>query len=142
MAHPRQQIRKAVAAALAFKTAADDRVFTSRVVPWKTTDLPGLAIYTPDETVDGDAQRENSEATLRALDVDVRVVVSVSDGLDDELDERALEVETAVRAAQDFGIPEITSVRLKETNTGIADEQGRAVGVVRLNYEVRYASTL
>lgn len=131
--HPRQAIRQAAAEALKYKTAADERVYTSREVRWKSVELPGIAVYTPDETSD----ELGEECLERVTSMGVVGVVSVTEAVDDTMDALALEMERAVGADPTLG-GSASGLVLKATATRIADEQGRPVGAVELTYEVTY----
>lgn len=137
--HQRQAIREAVVAQLRGKTGAEDRVFTTRAVPWKKTELPGIAVYTLEEAV-GSARTLPREL-VRTLTLAVLGVVS--DGVDagntdDQLDALALEIESAMHADPTFGGSPAEDSMLTSTAIEVTEDQGRPLGVVRLTYEVRY----
>jgi hypothetical protein len=141
--HPRQSIRQAVTAALvAANTAAEDRVFPSREVPWRRTQLPGLAVYTLEEAVNEQELIANPGASLRVLQLGLLAVVEVTERMDDAIDALCLEVEAAVAKAEGFGIEAVISVRMRDTKIEIAEDQGRPLGVASLRYEIQYASSL
>ena len=51
--HQRKAIRDAVVTALvAAATSAGSRVFPTRVVPWRKTELPAVSVYALDEKSD------------------------------------------------------------------------------------------
>lgn len=88
--HVRKQIRKAVVAALQNLATTGSRVYESRVYPLSRAKLPGLLVYTTGE----DSAREDSpNESMRDLTLIVYGVARISEKLEDELDDIALEVE-------------------------------------------------
>ena len=134
--HARQTIREAVAAALAHKTDAQDRVFPSRKDPWRKAELPGISVDALEESVIRE-QSTLSGALARVLTVSVTAVVSLEERDGNELDSVALQVETAMHADPTFGGAVLSSI-LTSTNLDLSDAEGRPVGAVRLTYDVRY----
>jgi len=126
--HQRQAIRTAVVAQLAFKTAAADRVFPTREVPWRKTDLPGIAVYSLEET---------KEPSKRRVKIAVLIVVAVSEQVDDVLDALSLEVETAMAVDMTFGGLALAS-RYTGMEAEITEVQGVPIGAMRLTYEAWY----
>ena len=93
--HVRKQIRNAAKGASQGLGTTGDRVFVSRVYPLDKVKLPGLLIFTPAE----DSAREDSPTDLmRDMTLQVHGVVRISENLEDELDDIALEVEQALDA--------------------------------------------
>lgn len=91
--HVRKQIRNAAKGVLQGLGTTGDRVFVSRVYPLDNAKLPGLLIFTPSE----DSGREDSPTDLmRDMTLQVHGVVRISENLEDELDDIALEVEQAL----------------------------------------------
>lgn len=97
--HVRQQIRKAALAELQGLATTGDRVFEGRVYPLAKAQLPGLCVYTPAE---GSAHDDSSMGapleTMRDVTLMVHGLVAISDRIEDELDDIALEVEIALDA--------------------------------------------
>ncbi len=91
--HVRQQIRKAVIAELQGLATTGSRVYEGRVYPLAKAQLPGLCVYTPQED---SAREESPNETMRDLAVVVYGLVQISDRIEDELDDIALEVEIAI----------------------------------------------
>ena len=126
--HQRQKMRDAVVALLTGKTKAWDRVFPSRQVPWRAMELPGIAIYTFEES---------EESRKRKVTLAVLLVASLTERVDAELDDLALEVETVL--ASDLSL---AGTALGSRYTGMAmeitEDQGVPIGAIRLNYEAWY----
>lgn len=140
MIHPRQAIRERVRDLLKFKTSAEDRVFTSREVPWRKIDLPGIAIYSLEETSEPAFSNTEPRIFERIVSLAVVGVVMVSEDVDDRIDALALEIESVVNADPALGLSTVVDSYLAATAVEIAEEQGRPVGAVRLTYTVKYQS--
>lgn len=134
--HPRQVIRKAVAQRLTSATAAQDRVYATREVPWRKTDLPGISVYTLEEQADSSAI---PGSLVRTIKLAVLAVVSVTEKVDDELDALCVQVEAAVEADRTFGATALDAY-LAETIIEVTEDQGRPMGAARLTYDVRYST--
>jgi hypothetical protein len=135
--HKRQDIRKAVQSLLKGATGAEERVFTSRETPWKQVELPGIAVYTLEET----SEEFNAfPRTLeRKLQLAILAVVSFTADLDDKTDEISLAIEKAMDADPCLGLKgTVTDSILTNTGIEVTEEQGRPIGVVRLVYTVTY----
>lgn len=97
MSHARQQIRDAVVTALTGLTTTATRVYPSRIYPFQASALPGLAIYTQNETIEPAAM--GRPAKLRhELEIVVEAYVKATADFDDTVDTIAGEVETAIAA--------------------------------------------
>ncbi len=98
--HVRKQIRKAAIAELQGLATTGARVFESRVYPLAKAKLPGLCIYTPTES----SGREDSPSeSMRDVTLMVHGLVAITDRLEDELDDIALEVEQALDGLGEVG---------------------------------------
>lgn len=126
--HQRQAIREAVVAALSGRTAAETRVYPTREVPWKRAELPGIAVYSLEE------ERDQGKFKVQ---VAVLLIVSLTEKVDDALDDLALEVEALMAADVTLGKSAMAS-RYQGMQVEITEEQGRPVGAMRLLYEVWY----
>lgn len=133
--HPREAIRKAVVALLVeANTDARDSVFPSREVPWRTVDLPGIAVYSLEET----STQPHPDAELeRHVTVAIHAVVRLTELVDDALDALSLQIERAMAADQTLGGTALLSF-LVGTEISVDDSTSRPVGAVRLAYDVRY----
>jgi hypothetical protein len=126
--HKRQAIREAVVAQLLDKTAAGERVFATREVPWRRADLPGISVY---------ALEEEEDTGKRRMKLAVLLVVAVNEQVDVALDELAAEVETAINADLSFGRTALAS-RYAGMQIEITEDQGLPLGAMRLSYETWY----
>ena len=98
--HLRRQIRDAAAAVLAGLATTGTRVHPSRRHPFQKHELPALAIYTVAEESALETMGAVSHLS-REVDLVVEGVIQVNSttALDDELDQIAAEVETALGSA-------------------------------------------
>jgi hypothetical protein len=127
--HPRQAIRDAVVAQLvAANTAARDRVYPTREVPWRRSELPGIAVY---------ALKEEDESGKRRMELAILLVTTVWEQVDAALDDLAQEVEAAIGADPSFGRTALAS-RYSEMAVEITEDQGVPIGAMRLAYDVWY----
>lgn len=137
MAHPRQEIRHAVAAQLVNKTAAGDRVFKTRVLPYRR-EFPALAVYTPTENVKTDTDSAPRELERSPeLVVEGAAQVTSAENADDVLDALAWEIEQALHADPTFGGTAADS-RLVSSELDVFPEGEQMVGIVKLTYAVTY----
>lgn len=138
MAHPRQLIRHAVAAALTGATAAGANVYKTRVLPFRRNGLPAVAVYTLTESVRTDEKSAPRELERRTeLVVEGAVQAASTENADDALDALALEIEAALHADPTFGGTAADSI-LSSTEIDVAGEGEQMIGVVKLTYEVTY----
>lgn len=134
--HKRQQIRKAVVQLLQGKTAAEDRVFSSREVPWRQVDLPAISVFTSEETAE---LLGGGDVLTREAKLEVFACVSASAEADDQIDSLAEEIEKAMRADFHLGLAAVVDDSvLTETVMDVVDISGRMVGAVRLTFMVKY----
>ena len=137
MAHQRQLIREAAKAALVGKTAAGPRVYETRTTPWLRAQLPAIAVYTLDETVDPESRKTAPRELTRNLKLAVEAVVEQGTNVDDGLDAISLEIERALHADPTFGDVCADSV-LSGTELAVGDAGSRPIGVATLTYAVTY----
>ena len=123
MPHVRQQIRDQVAALLTGLITTGDRVFKSRMRP--QDQLPCLLVITADE----DVETGSSGSMDRTLSVVVRGFAKGNAGLDDTLDQIALEVETVLSP---------TGFELRKIETDFDDELEKPVGSITLTFQFLY----
>lgn len=138
MAHPRKLIRQAVVTLLSGATAADARVFKAREVSFKQSELPAVAVYTPDEEVEttrSTAPRE-LERTLQLVVEGVTESGSPSD-VDDAADDLSEEIEAALDADPTLG-GTATDTLLVRTESDTFSQTGKNHGLVRLTFTVFY----
>ena len=135
MAHQRQNIRHAAQAQLLGATAAQDRVLRMKRTPWKTNQLPGISVYTLEESVD--QARTLPRELDRTVQLKIEGALALADDIDDALDALALEIENAVHADPTFGETAEDSY-LAATDIVIDATAEQPVGSVVLTYNVRY----
>jgi hypothetical protein len=133
--HPRETIRKAVVALLvAARTDAGDSVFPTREVPWRNVELPGIAVYTIEES----SQSIHVDSELaRHVVLAIHAVARLTEGVDDALDAISLQIERAMAADPTIGGAAVLS-HLAGTEITVDESTARPVGAIRLAYEVRY----
>jgi hypothetical protein len=133
--HLRRQIREAAAAALTGLGTTGANVFESRTHELQDINLPGLRIYTNDETV-AIGSKGASRTLARELELVVEGCSKKSSGLDDELDAIVKEVEVAIAANQSIGGAKY--VQLRRIEIDMEGEAEKEVGVARMTFEVLY----
>lgn len=136
--HPRETIRKAVVALLIRAgTAAGDSVFPTREVPWRNIELPGIAVYSLEES----SQRTHvGGETERHVVMAIHAVERLTEGVDDALDALALQIEKAMSEDQTLSGTALISY-LAGTEISVDESGARPVGAIRLAYEVQYHTT-
>lgn len=134
--HVRQQIRKSAIAELQGLATTGSRVFEGRVYPLAKAQLPGLCIYTPNE----DAAREDSpNETMRDLTLTVHGLVAISDRLEDELDDIALEVEIALDGLALVGNLAKIYHGIQRTTTSLSgDDSDQPYGAIEMEFLYTY----
>lgn len=139
MPHPRQIIRHAVVAQLVDKTAAGARVYPARRIPLQRVELPAVAVYVPTESVEVTSRATAPRELDRRVQLVVEAIVQQAENADDALDELALGVENALHA--DWTLGGVASdLLLVNTEVDVVDDGRQLIGVVRLEWEVRYYS--
>ena len=130
MAHARTQIRNAVVAALTGLSTTGARVHASRMRP--TDALPALLITTDAEVIEQGAQRRQ----MRTMDIVVRGLAKGGDGVDDTLDQIALEVETAMQSSAIAALA--APCVLSRVDIEFDDALEKPVGMVVIAYRAVY----
>ncbi len=139
MAHQRQLIREAAKTALVgispYNTAAQTRVYETRVVPWRRLELPAIAVYALDESisVNGSAPREFT----RTLQLEVVGAVEAVSNVDDSLDSLAAQIETAMQADETLA-GTCGDCILTATEIAVDADAQKPIGFIRMVYEVTY----
>lgn len=139
--HIRKQVRAAAVADLTGLATTGANVFTARVAPLTSAEMPGLVIMLRGETSQYDTQSPPTIARDGRLVVEGRA--QGGDGLEDLLDQIAAEVETQIYTAgealdlllMDIGAP-TTEIDLPEPPEGVAAR----TGVIRMLFPVTYRS--
>lgn len=141
MAHARQTIRHSVRTILAGRTAAGDRVFTTREIPLRRTQLPAITIYSLEESAEVGAGGDHVTKLDRSLQLELLIIASLTEAVDDELDAIAEQVESAMRADPALGLDgTVFDSALTGTVIGVDDDQGHPIGAMRLTYNVQYCT--
>ena len=136
MAHKRTSIRNNVTSTLTGLTTTGSNVFESRIYPNELAKLPLLNIYSNSET----SELASIGKLDRSLEIMVEGFAKATTNVDEALDTIAKEVEVALandltrggHAKETF----LTSTEFELEN--IANQQ---IGVVKLNFTVRYITT-
>lgn len=142
--HQRRIIRNGFAAAItAANTAAQDRVFASRVAPADVDDLmaegPIVFVYTQKDAI----KKEDYPASLydsgvkRCLEVAVEITATGAWVVDDKLDDLAEQIEAIFENWEPDGLP-ATEVRLVSTEIDYSDAFQQPVGGALLMFEADY----
>jgi hypothetical protein len=145
--HARQQIRAAVERALQELPAIGINVFPGRAYDLGESEIPGVVVTTAArdgerEAIDEDGGSIGAGVTLaRVLPVSV-IGFAAGEGLEDQLDAIALQVELAIDAAiadeASALMQLVNDVRLDVTQVIINGQGSPRQGQIRLSYEIRY----
>lgn len=138
MAHAHTQIRNAVVTALTGLATTGSHVFANRLYPLADADLPGLRIFTDQDSVEaGTIHTPHTQS--HELTLVVECVAKANTALDDTVDEMQLEVEEALAPGLTVG-----GVWLQPLLRGsqYTDEAGgTAVGVKRVEYIINFETS-
>ena len=93
--HLRRQIRERAATTLTGLTTTGSNVFQSRVYPMESAGLPGLCIYTTEETIEMQSMGATRHVS-RDLTLIVEGYATDSANVDDTLDQIGKEIEIAM----------------------------------------------
>lgn len=140
MAHARQQIRDAAVAAIeAANTKADSAVYSGHVYPMDI--LPAINVTTP-KRVDISADADGASMTEAQYDLTLRVQIHVAKraDLDDEIDDLAAEVETALHGDTELAAL-VFNLELEEDETELADEAAKPHGLHTMTWTCNYIGT-
>jgi hypothetical protein len=131
--HVRRQIRDAAVTALTGLTTTGTRVYDSRVYPMQDANLPGLRIFTNNETVE-----ISSLGVGRLLDRQLELVVEAcvkeNDSFDNTVDLIIKEVETALAS----GLTGAKYVQLKQIEIEMAGDGEKPVAMARMTFDAPY----
>lgn len=133
--HVRKQIRKAAVAALQGLATTGDRVFESRVYPIDRAKMPGLLVYT---TTEDSAREDSPTESMRDLILIVYGVVRISDKIEDELDDIALEVEIALDGLGLAGLAKIYGGIQGTVSTMEVDDADKPHGAIAMEFLYTY----
>jgi hypothetical protein len=93
--HLRRQIRERAATTLTGLTTTGSNVFQSRIYPMESAGLPGLCVYTQEESV-GIQSMGGTRNVSRDLTLIIEGYASASSNIDDTMDAIGKEVEVAM----------------------------------------------
>lgn len=130
---PRKLIRQAVATALTGATAAGTRVVPSRV--YNKSRLPALAVYTPTDRREADAESMDSDA--RECTVLVEIRADANSELENTLDDISAEIMTALMSDRTLG-GACDLLQFDEYESDISDEGEKPRGVGLLAFSAYY----
>ena len=123
--HLRRQIRERAATTLTGLTTTGSNVFQSRVYPMESAGLPGLCIYTTEETVEMQSMGDTRHVS-RDLTLIVEGYATDSANVDDTLDQIGKEIEVAMSGditlndlAQDSYLSSVEITLSGDGSTGI-----------------------
>lgn len=129
------------AGAATYRTAAENRVHTGRLMPIEEPQLPAIIIHTrePEQVIDRSTNGWNGFERRRCI-VSVMIVAQSFDDIDADLDTMAAQVEAALQA---WTIPGFESSDPYLVDTDMADpeyEGALATSVLTLRYRVDYST--
>lgn len=146
--HERQAIREAVIARLkgtapAWATSARDRVYSSRMAPLRTAQLPAISVYVDSDVVDDLSKNSAPRELKRTVTIAVEgwVPAAGDTPVDDALDELALQIETAMDGDLNLAGTAFDSM-LTLTEIGIKLDGDRPLACAHLEFAVDYHSPL
>lgn len=137
MTHARTQIRKAVVNALKGNTAAENRVYESRVYPLDDPKLPALLVFTPQESM-GQPSIQRPRTQMRQLQLMVEGYLKARGDIDSDADALALEVEQLLGADPTLG-GLVKDAMLDTTATRLSGEGEKPVAIVSLTFLILYS---
>jgi len=131
----RKEIRNKVVEILKDKTGVKDRVYSNRVIPIGSYQLPAISIYTRSEIlrIINDSPRQYE----RTLQLVIDIAASATNDLDDVIDDLAISVEKVMEnneALDDL----VSDITLIETEIGLDSNADKLIGIASLVYEVKY----
>ena len=134
--HLRDQIRAAVVTALTGLTTTSTRVYSSRAQDMQPANLPGLRIYTTEESVEIESLGINRRRH-RTLTLMVEACVKATSAPEDTIDDICKEVEIALDTANTLGglCKWIEPTQFELELDGEAD---KSIAVGRMTFEVHY----
>ena len=137
MIHVRQQIREAFGTACTGLTTTGSNVFQSRSYPLETADLPGVCIYSKNETSQDLEMGGAGRLITRTLSILVEGYARSASNLDDTLDTISAECEIAIAgsSAIDALVTDLQLSLLKLNGEG-----DREIGRATLEYSVVYTT--
>jgi len=138
MAHVRQLIRENIETTLTGLTTTGSRVFVSRVYPIAADNLPGLALYTMDESSEY-TTTGLPRTVMRQLSVNVEAYVRGNTNYDDSLDTICSEIEVALYTDLTRG-GYAKDTKVTSMDSEFSGEGDQPVARATLRVEVVYAT--
>lgn len=135
MSHIRQQIRDEIATVLTGLTTTGANVFVTRVMPMTDDTIPGLKINTGNEEINTEDSQRVARVQERMLDVIVEGFDKLADGVDDQLDDIAAEVETAIFGAT---LTKCSFINLATIETSVEQGAELPVGKITMTFRAHY----
>lgn len=140
MAHVRKLIRDRVVTTLTGLTTTGSNAFKTRVYPIGSGSLPGLAIYTKEESIQHismGASGGTPRLQLRDLDLTVEIFVRGVTGYDDSVDQICKEIEEAIEADSTLG-GYAQSVSVNTFSADFIGDADQPLGFAALTISVQY----
>lgn len=139
MTHPRTQIRKLFVQQLTDATAAEERVYSGRLMPIEEPELPAIVVHTreDEEILERSVSGWNGYEQRRCI-VSVVCIAQSFDDIDEDLDTMADQVEAAV---QSWIIPGFESAEIgpHKTSSDPPEFDGSlTTGATTLRFPVTY----
>lgn len=138
MPHVRQSIRENVETTLTGLTTTGSRVYASRVFPLAADKLPGLAIYSSDESTEY-VTTGLPRTQLRTLSINVEAYVRGSSNYDDSLDTICSEIEAALYTDGTRG-GYAKDTKITAMDSEFSGDGDQPVARATLRVEVEYAT--
>ena len=134
--HLRRQIRERAATTLTGLTTTGSNVFQSRVYPMESAGLPGLCIYTTEETVEMQSMGGTRHVS-RDLTLIVEGYATDSANVDDTLDQIGKEIEVAMSG--DITLNDLAQDSyLSSVEITLSGDGSTGVGKITHSYTVVY----
>jgi len=140
VAHIRKQIRDRIASNVtAGATLVKRRVYTTRVYPLSSENMPAVTVYTGAES--SALQTIGARTLMRNLDVAVDIYVRATTNTDDDVDAIAVQIEESI--ANDFTVNGLAkSVILTGTDMDFSGDGEQPIGIARLTFSVSYITAI
>jgi hypothetical protein len=138
MPHVRQSIRENVETTLTGLTTTGSRVYASRVFPLAADKLPGLAIYSSDESTEY-VTTGLPRTQLRTLSINVEAYVRGNSNYDDSLDTICSEIEAALYTDGTRG-GYAKDTKITAMDSEFSGDGDQPVARATLRVEVEYAT--
>lgn len=139
MPHARQLIREAAAAQLTGLATTAGRVYAARVHPLGPAGIPAILVFTNQEQVISESEFAPREQR-RTLELVIEGYARLSADVDDQLDQIASEIETAIAADTTLG-DTARDCELTSINTDLFGEGDQFMGLLTMTYSVLYFTT-